>query len=70
LLGEAFNLWNHQNVTGVNTTAYTITNTVGPTPATNTATLVYQPSFASITSANNLSYVIPRQIQISARFVF
>jgi hypothetical protein len=36
LLGEMFNVLNHQNVTGVNATAYSINST--------TNTLVYQPA--------------------------
>ena len=70
LLGEAFNLWNHQNVTGVNTTAYTLSNTIGTTAAATTSSLVYQPSFSTITSANSNYAYGPRQIQISARVTF
>ncbi len=70
LLGEAFNLWNHQNVTGVNTTAYTLSNTIGTTPGATSSNLVYQPSYGSITSANSNYAVGPRQIQISARVQF
>lgn len=70
LIGEAFNLWNHQNVTGVNTTAYTLTNTIGTTAAATSSRLVYNPSFGSITSANSNYALGPRQIQVSARLVF
>lgn len=69
LIGEAFNLANHQNVTGVNTTGYTLTTS--STNATNpTSTLVYQPTFGSVTSASsNNSYQV-RQIQLAVRLVF
>ncbi len=70
LIGEGFNLPNHQNVTGVNTTGYTITNSIGPTPAATTSRLVYSPAFGTTTSANSNYALGPRQIQISARLVF
>jgi hypothetical protein len=70
LIGEAFNLPNHRNITGINTTAYTITSSVGATAATTTSNLVYSPSFGSVTSANSNTPYQPRQIQIAARLVF
>jgi len=70
LLGEAFNLVNHQNVTGVNTTGYALTSSIGTTPGATTSTLTYQPTFGAITSANSTYQVVPRQIQISARITF
>jgi hypothetical protein len=70
LVGDCFNVWNHQNVTGVNTTGYTITNSIGTTAAATTSNLVYSPSFGSITSANSENQVIPRQIQIGAKITF
>ncbi len=81
LLIESFNLANHQNVTAVNSVAYT----VGTTAATTTAgvttpvssRLIYNTDntgsnslFGTATNSNsNLSYS-PRQIQIGARFHF
>ena len=65
LLIESFNIANHQNVTGVNGTAYTIaaTGTAQPTITANTA-------FNTRTSVNsNLAYS-PRQVQVGARFHF
>jgi hypothetical protein len=71
LIGEAFNIANHQNVTGVNTTGYTITTaTQSATAAAQTSNLVYSPTFQSITSANsNYAYNV-RLVQIAARFIF
>ena len=72
LFGEAFNLANHQNVTGITSQGYTL-NTVQPAagnPAPPTSTLVYQSAFGSVTAANgNNSYQV-RQVQIAARITF
>jgi hypothetical protein len=66
-LGEAFNVANHQNVTGVNTTAYT----VGSVSATKTNTLTYTtavPTFGATTFANTSGFSFaPRQIQLGVR---
>jgi hypothetical protein len=69
LIGEAFNLANHQNVTGVTTTGY-ILNTVS-TPATApTSTLNYQSTFQSVTASNSNNAYQVRQIQVAVRLVF
>lgn len=69
LIGEAFNLANHQNVTGVNTTGY-ILNTSSTNPANPTSTLVYQPTFGTVSAANsNNSYQV-RQVQLAVRLTF
>ena len=60
LFGEAFNLANHQNVTGVNSTAYGISGN----------TLTYQPNFGTTSSANTNYAYGPRVIQLAARVVF
>ena len=66
LIGEAFNLANHQNVTGVNTSAYTFaTNT-----AANTSTLTYNPGFQQVQTANSNYAYSPRLIQLAVRLVF
>jgi Carboxypeptidase regulatory-like domain/TonB dependent receptor len=69
-LGEAFNIANHQNVTGVNTTAYT----VGSVAASKTNTLTYTtsvPTFGAPTFTNTSGFSFaPRQIQIGARVQF
>ena len=72
LIGEAFNLANHQNVTGITTTGY-ILNTVAPptgSPALATSTLNYQSTFGSITSTNSNNAYQVRQIQLALRLVF
>lgn len=70
LIGEAFNLANHQNITGVNSTGYAITTAQGSATVAPTATLVYQPTFQTTTSANSNYAFSPRLIQIAARLVF
>jgi hypothetical protein len=59
-LGEAFNLFNHQNVTAVNTTAYTLSGT----------TLTFNPAFGATTNANSNTAYRERQIQLAVRFEF
>ena len=66
LIGETFNLANHQNVTGINTGAYTIGN-----GATNgTGTLSQVTTFGSVTNTNNNFAYGPRTIQAGARVFF
>jgi hypothetical protein len=60
LLTDFFNLANKQNVTGVNTTGYTITGT----------TLNPNVAFETPTSSNSNFIYSPRQIQLGARFHF
>jgi hypothetical protein len=68
-LAEAFNLANHQNVTGVGTTAYTVatdsTNHLNEfVPYTSTA-------FQSVTSTDNSNFAYNvRQIQMAVRISF
>lgn len=64
LLGEAFNIFNHQNVTGVNNTGYIIGGTAAA------PTLSYNSSFGSVTNSNSNFAYTPRQIQIGFRFFF
>ncbi|MBS1799871.1 MAG: TonB-dependent receptor [Acidobacteria bacterium] len=78
LLGESFNLINHQNITAVNTLGYTL-GTTGPSaaPTGNTLTfntspanpLVSQFGAVSQTNSSNFSFA-PRQVQIGARLQF
>ena len=71
LSGDAFNLMNHFNVTGVNSTAYFVANTTnfGATGVT-APTLRFNSTYGLPTNANsNFSYT-PRQIQIGARLRF
>ncbi|HMI50984.1 MAG TPA: TonB-dependent receptor [Candidatus Saccharimonadales bacterium] len=61
LFGEAFNLFNHVNVTGVGTTEYSISGT----------TLVADPRFGVPNSSQNSTQTTTqRQIQIGAKFTW
>jgi hypothetical protein len=64
LIGEAFNLFNRQNVTGVNNLGYIIGGTA------TAPTLSFNSAFGTVTSANNNFAYSTRQIQIGARFQF
>jgi Carboxypeptidase regulatory-like domain/TonB dependent receptor len=79
LLGESFNLFNHQNVTGVNTTAYNVGTTTNTAKAITGNTLTFNtnasnsalPLFGAVTSTNSSGFAYtPRQIQLSARIQF
>ncbi len=59
ILGEAFNLFNRFQVTGLNTTAYAVSGT----------NLTYQTTFGTVSGAGN-TIIRERQIQFSARFHF
>jgi hypothetical protein len=73
LLGESFNLINHQNVTAVNTLGYTLGTAAGGNTLTfNTSPanpLVSQFGTVSQTNSSNFSFA-PRQVQIGARLQF
>ena len=64
VLGEAFNIFNHQNVTGVNNTGYI----VGGSAAN--PTLNFNSSFGSVTNSNSNFAYTSRQVQIGFRFLF
>ncbi|HUL32369.1 MAG TPA: TonB-dependent receptor [Candidatus Eisenbacteria bacterium] len=77
LMAEAFNIFNHQNVTGVSTTGYSIVTTgtvptaTGNTPCSATAPcLSYNSSFGTVSNVNSNYAYLPRQIQIGFRFFF
>jgi hypothetical protein len=59
VLAEGFNLFNRTQVTGVNTTLYTLAGT----------TLTYSPTFGTTTGADSTLFR-ERQIQLGARFQF
>jgi hypothetical protein len=69
-LGEAFNIFNHQNVTSVNNTGYIIGSTVNPQTKVVTPTLSFNSSFGSVTNSNSNFAYTSRQIQIGFRFLF
>jgi hypothetical protein len=64
LIGEAFNLYNHFNATGLTTLMYTLGGTAAQ------PTLTYNSNFGTITTANNNTVTGPRQIQIGAKITF
>lgn len=80
LFGDAFNLFNHQNATAVNTTAYAINNTATTTaPITPANSLVYQPAqgtgvaasgFGSISNSGSTFVYSQRQIQLGVKLDF
>jgi hypothetical protein len=71
LLAEAFNIFNHQNVTVVNNTGYIIGNTAAdPVTKAVNATLSFNPSFGSVSNSNSNFAFSSRQIQIGFRFLF
>jgi hypothetical protein len=74
LLGEAFNVFNHQNYTGVNSTGYNFgssTSTTNPDgTASYTTPLTYAPSFGTYTNANSNYAYSPRQVQLAIRLEF
>ncbi|MBA0083678.1 MAG: hypothetical protein HRJ53_01650, partial [Acidobacteria bacterium Pan2503] len=63
-LAEAFNLFNHQNVTGITNTAYRVGGTA------TAPTLVVNPPFGSVSNSNSNFAYTSRQIQIGFRFFF
>ena len=77
LLAEAFNIFNHQNVTGVNNTAYILSTTGNVSTPNGTVAcsaaapcLSYNSSFGTVTNSNSNFAYTPRQIQIGFRFFF
>jgi hypothetical protein len=85
VLGEAFNLFNHQNITQVNTTAYCVTTSPSTsTPSTGVACpqiqslpsttsslyLVGNPLFGTYLNSNSNTVYSSRQLQIAGRFYF
>jgi len=71
LLGEAFNLPNHVNVTSVNTTAYSISGTsLAYSPFSPGNGISNQSGFGSITNANSNFVYSQRQIQLGLKLDF
>ena len=70
-IGEAFNLANHQNITGVSTSAYAMSTTQGTTPATTVNNLTFSSSSFGVPSSVNSNYAYsPRLIQLALRLQF
>jgi hypothetical protein len=65
LFAQMFNVANHQNYDGINSTAYKL----GGTGTAGTAT--YQSTFQQLTSSNNSGFLYtPREIEIAAKLTF
>jgi hypothetical protein len=68
-LAEAFNLTNHQNVTGVGTTAYSISENT--TTHTNSLVQYTATPFGAVTSTDNSNFAYNvRQLQMALRLTF
>jgi hypothetical protein len=66
LFANIFNIANHQNIDGINTTGYAFSN--GTTSA---VTATYQTTLGTVTSSNSSGFLYtPRQIEIAAKFNF
>jgi Carboxypeptidase regulatory-like domain/TonB-dependent Receptor Plug Domain len=64
---NVFNVANHQNYDGINSTAYKLTS--GSTSTQGIAT--FQPTYQQLTSSNNSGFLYtPREIEIATRFSF
>ena len=74
LLGESFNLLNHQNITSIDTTGYTISNSaavgVSPKLTWQSGTQAGSSEFGTRLNGNNTNLYQDRQIQVSARLHF
>jgi len=63
---NVFNVVNHQNIDGLNTTGYAFTN--GTTSA---VTATYQTTLQTVTSSNSSGFLFtPRELEIGAKFTF
>jgi len=64
---NVFNVANHQNIDGLNTTGYAFTN-----GNTSSVTATYQAStFGTVTSSNSSGFLFtPRELEVGAKFSF
>ncbi len=69
-LAEAFNLANHQNVTAVNSTAYSFGSVTVNGVRSNTLNQFTGSNIGSISNSNNNNIYAPRQIQLGVRLQF
>ena len=74
LLGECFNVFNHENYTSVNSVGYDFGSGTSATAANGTTTyttpLTYAPSFGTYNNANSNYAYSPRQVQLALRLEF
>jgi hypothetical protein len=66
LFVNIFNIANHQNIDGLNTTGYAFTN-----GTTSSVTATYQTTLQTVTSSNSSGFLFtPREIEIGAKLSF
>jgi len=66
LFVNVYNVANHQNIDGLNTTGYAFTN-----GTTSSVTATYQTTLQTVTSSNASGFLFtPRQVEIAAKFSF
>jgi len=66
LFANVFNIANHQNIDGINTTAYSFGSATA-----NSSIATYQTSFDSVSSSNSSGFLYtPREVEIAAKFNF
>jgi len=70
VFAELFNVMNHQNITGLITEAYTLTDVGTGTAANPVQTLTPFPTYGTYTSSDSNYTYSPRQLQVSARLHF
>jgi len=80
VFAELFNVFNHQNITSVNTGSYTICTKAGTpgvaggcpavTPPAGQGVLVFNPNFGTNNNSNSNTIYTPRQMQLAARLHF
>jgi outer membrane receptor protein involved in Fe transport len=68
LLCNVFNVANHQNIDGINTTGYTFTDSSSNSLA---STATYNTSLGTTSSSNSSGFLFtPREIELAAKFTF
>ncbi len=72
---DLFNVYNHQNVTGLQNLAYVLGNTSSATPNVSTATfqngIAGTANFGTVNNSNSSGFLYtPRQVQIGFKFLF
>jgi Carboxypeptidase regulatory-like domain len=68
---EIFNIANHQNITGIQNTAYNLTSVTDSTSPTGFKdTLTLQPNFGTYNNSNSNYTYTPRQVQLAVRLHF
>jgi outer membrane receptor protein involved in Fe transport len=69
-IAEAFNLFNHANIIGVNTTQFSVSSSGSACGIAGTPCLVPNPSFGAPTTTFEPPIVGPRIVQLATKFIF